>query len=83
MTNGFLQLESMCFKNAFTSRYCTVVAKKKREMKIIPMYTLFKKKNSVKFIHVGFSSSRSNYLIFWQCDFYFNNMLAVYVAKTG
>jgi hypothetical protein len=37
----------------------------------------------LKFIHVGFSSSRSNYLILWQCDFYFNNILAVYVASTS
>jgi hypothetical protein len=38
---------------------------------------------AIKFIHVGFSSSRSNYLIFWQCDIYFNNILVVYVANTG
>jgi hypothetical protein len=28
-------------------------------------------------------TSRSNYLIFWQCNFYFNNILAVYVANTA
>jgi hypothetical protein len=24
-----------------------------------------------------------NFIIFWQCDFYFNNILAVYVAIFG
>jgi hypothetical protein len=40
------------------------------------------RQSELKFIHVGFSSSRSNYLIFWQCDIYFNNILVVYVANT-
>jgi hypothetical protein len=47
MTNGFLQLEStMCFKNAFTSRYCTVGCKKNGKWKL-SQCTLYLKKNSV------------------------------------
>jgi hypothetical protein len=37
----------------------------------------------IKSIHVGFSLSRSNNSILWQCDFWFKNALAVYVTNTG